>query len=96
MPCYLLVTCSHLSTSLVVLYLVYRACRYKVQRDTEDYRDYRDHRNYLTARPGSLTGEKNVTGGKLPYFPGNFWVNTEFTENSLFCGNVLPGNSQPS
>ena len=38
--------------------------------------------------------KKNVTGGKLPYLPGNFWVNTEITENNLFCGNALPGNSE--
>ena len=47
-------------------------------------------------RPGSLTGGKSVTGGKLQYFPGNLRVNTEITENNLSCGNALPGNSEPS
>ena len=63
---------------------------------TYNYRDYRDYRYYLTARAGSLTGDKRVTGGKLPYFPGNFRVNTEITENILVCGNALPVNSEPS
>ena len=57
--------------------------------------DYRDYRNYLTLRHGSLTGGKSVTGGKLPYLPGNFRVNTEITENNLFCGNAVTGNSEP-
>ena len=69
--------------------------RYELPEDYRDYRDCRDYRDYLTAMHGLLTGIKSVTGGKLPYFPGNFRVNTKITENNLFCGNTLPGNSEP-
>ena len=33
---------------------------------------------------GSLTGIKSVIGGKLPYFPSNFQVDTKITEKNNY------------
>ena len=71
LPCYLLPTLTYLLLCDLVSCVRYMiTCRYKVHRDTKDYRDHRDYRNYLTARTGSLTGEKKRYRREITVFTG--------------------------